>query len=335
MSASGDEGPGAEGESGKIKLDVGEGSATATAGDGGTQGCSKVDFLFVIDNSGSMGDEQQNLIDSFGGFISTIQTTLEEAQDYHIMVLDTDAWVYQGCENGFPTACDSLNADAQALCNTPSYQCGGGQTPEACDLLGAGVVHPKGVGSSEQDCQFTSGARYMDSSEPDLTAAFSCAALVGTGSTSTPEQPMGAMVQAVSPSAEAAACNEGFLRDDAILVVTFITDEDDNDGDGSTGTPEGWRQALVSAKGGNEDAIVVLGLFGDQDAPDGGICQDLSLPPLGNGEGAEPSPRLRAFVNSFGDQGFSGSVCAPSYADFFQQAVDIIDTTCDDFIPPG
>src|SRR5690606_41723616 len=62
----------------------------------------------------------------------------------------------------------------------------------------------------------------------------------------------------VAPQGPAHDCNEGFIRDDAILVVTFITDEDDNQGDGSAGTPDGWKAALVSAKKGDDAGIVVL-----------------------------------------------------------------------------
>ena len=55
---------------GGLKLDVGVGDTTTGAP---AMGCRKVDFLFVIDNSGSMSDEQQNLINSFPSFIQTIQ----------------------------------------------------------------------------------------------------------------------------------------------------------------------------------------------------------------------------------------------------------------------
>jgi len=134
---------------------------------------------------------------------------------------------------------------------------------------------------------------------------------------------MEAMVAAVSGAGAAGTCNEGFLRDDAILVVTFVTDEDDNAGDGSTGTVETWRQALIDAKNGDDQAIVALGLFGDDDLPN----------PICNGN-AETSARLRAFLDSWGDKGFFGSICAPDYDEFFQSAVDIIDTTCDEFEPP-
>jgi hypothetical protein len=320
-------------------------SVTVSAGDSSDQsGCDKVDFLFVIDNSGSMGDEQGNLINSFPAFIDTIEATLDEAQDFHIMVLDVDAWQYETCQQACESAPPECIVDgicsimAGPACAFPcllgsvcgidgGYQCGVTQPEECEDVLGAGVTHPRGQGSSNTDCSFSTGARYMDSNEPDLSATFECAAQVGVSSYAGTERPMEAMVQAVTGGTPADGCNTGFLRDDAILVVTFITDENDAVGD-SAGTPAGWKQALISAKNGDESAIVVLGLFGDNDQP-GGICQDLV-----DADGAEAAPRLREFVDSFGDKGFFGSVCAPSYDEFFQEAVSLIDVTCDEFIPP-
>jgi hypothetical protein len=191
------------------------------------------------------------------------------------------------------------------------------------DILGAGVTYPRGANASNMDCNFQNGMRFMTDAEPNLVTAFQCAARVGTDSTNDPERPMEAMVQAVSGGGAVGGCNTGFLRDDAILVVTFITDEDDDANDGSAGSVDTWRQALITAKNGDESAIVMLGLFGDQDLPNA-IC----------GSEAEVSPRLRQFLDSWGDQGFFGSICANDYDDFFQAAVDIIDTTCDDFTPP-
>jgi hypothetical protein len=300
------------------KLDVFDGDEMSTAGDGGTgDGCKKVDFLFVIDNSGSMIEEQNNLKASFPSFINSIMTTLDDAQDYHVMVIDTDAWVYASCDLlcAFPLP---------GLCH--GYTCGPPATePMECeDVLGAGVTHPRGsTDASNKDCEFATGKRFFDSNQPDLLTTFNCAAGVGTGSTEDPERPMEAMVDAVSGLGAAGACNADFLRDDAILVVTFITDEDDGTED-SAGSVETWRQALIDAKNGDETAIVVLGLFGDDDLPNN-LC---------NG-GAETSPRLRAFLDSWGGNGFFGSICADTYNAFFQEAVDIIDTTCDTFQPPG
>lgn len=307
-----------EGESGGIKLDVlGAEEGMMTAGDGGDgNGCKKVDFLFIVDNSGSMLEEQDNLAASFPSFINSIQSTLADAQDYHIMVLDTDAWVHASCPllacGGFPPL--------PGLC--VGFTCG--DQPAQCEnIVGAGVTWPKGADASNIDCNFSTGLRFMDSDQPNLAGAFQCAARVGTGSTDDPERPMDAMVQSLSNTNPVVTCNSGFLRDDAILVVTFVTDEDDNAGDGSGGGVDLWRQALIDAKNGDEQAVVVLGLFGDDDLPNA-IC----------GGGAEVSPRLRQFVDSWGDKGVFGSICASDYDDFFQSAVDIIDTTCDEFEPP-
>jgi hypothetical protein len=319
------------------KFDVGMGMGEGNGEEGDMSGCDKVDFLFVIDNSGSMGDEQNNLISSFPQFIDTIQQELDEAQDYHVMVLDVDAYVFEQCQ----VACDppEVCLDANGNCNAfaapecigcvsgfacqleGGFECGVTTPMECEDVLGAGVTYPRGSGASNQDCAFASGARYMDASEPDLAGTFSCAARVGVGSWASTEKPMEAMVQAVTPGTPAWDCNEGFIRDDAILVVTFITDEDDGNGD-SAGTAAGWKQALVAAKNGDEQALVVLGLFGD------------GCPPLNNNSGAEQSPRLREFVESFGDHGFIGQVCSPSFDQFFEDAVGLIDTTCEEFVPP-
>ena len=43
-------------------------------------------------------------------------------------------------------------------------------------------------------------------------------------------------------------CDEGFLRDDAILVVTFISDDPNKE---DTGLPQDWYNAVVTAKKGN------------------------------------------------------------------------------------
>ena len=164
-----------------------------TGGDIDQSGCDKVDFLFVIDNSGSMGDEQDNLIASFPQFIDTIQNTLDEAQDYHIMVLDVDAWQYQMCEN-MCTAAPPECINAMGLCDLTAgpaclfpctlglvcgldggFECGVTMPMECEDVLGAGVTYPRGQGSSNQDCSFATGARYIDSAEPDLAGAFACA----------------------------------------------------------------------------------------------------------------------------------------------------------------
>ncbi len=114
-------------------------------------------------------------------------------------------------------------------------------------------------------------------------------------------------------------CNEGFLRDDAILVVTFISDDPNYE---DAGDAQSWYDAVVAAKGGNADAVVVLGLTPNFDG-----CQNGSGPPKG--------AHWSEFVALWGDKGLEASVCNLDYAPFFEQAVSIIDDTCDEFEPPS
>jgi hypothetical protein len=113
------------------------------------------------------------------------------------------------------------------------YECGVTQ-PEMCeDVLGAGVIHPKGTDSSSKDCEFSSLLRYMDVSQPDLDRLRvrrpgrhrldrrPREADAGDGQRDRPE------------AARPTTATPGSSASDAILVVTFITDEDDNQGDGS------------------------------------------------------------------------------------------------------
>ena len=135
---------------------------------------------------------------------------------------------------------------------------------------------------------------------------------------------MQSLTAALSDQLVSGGCNEGFIRDDAILVVTFITDEEDTRSDG---TPDAWRQIVLDAKGGNEEGVVVIGIFGDNDLQDP-VCTELE-----GSTGAFAAPRLRQFLDSFGDHGFFCSVCAPDYSQCFADAVRIIDSTCKSYIP--
>src|SRR5262245_11439832 len=49
-------------------------------------GCQAIDVLFVIDNSGSMGQEQTNLIANFPAFISVLD---QSGLDYRVAVTTT------------------------------------------------------------------------------------------------------------------------------------------------------------------------------------------------------------------------------------------------------
>jgi hypothetical protein len=293
---------------GGVKLDM-SGDADLPVGE--QVGCEKIDFLFVIDSSGSMADKQANLIASFPGLVAAMMDNVA-ADDWHIMVVDTDhQWGGTACAN----ACMTLGTCP----NEPNFSCST-PAPTLCDIsLGAGIIAPMGQAASNVDCDLAGGARYIQAGEPDLLAAFSCIAKVGIDGADT-ERPMGAMARAVGPELDKpGGCNEGFVRDDAILVVTIITDEPD---EYSAGDPVEWADALIDAKDGNAEAIVVLGLLPDADL-DAPLCDE----PVA-------APRMTEFLQLF-ETSSRASVCEPNYSPFFLDAVSVISQTCEEFVPIG
>ncbi|PRP97382.1 hypothetical protein [Enhygromyxa salina] len=298
-----------------LKLDTintEEGQTTADDG-GGSEGCKAIDFLFVIDNSGSMGDNQQNLIASFPGFIDKIQQTIADVDSYHIMVAKTDQY-WNDCQIEcafFPFLCQFGDVNA----------CNG--APSVCDeTLGAGVNFPIGDDASNKYCDLTGGQRFITPQEPldELAQKFTCIASVGTDGDSG-EMPMSSLTQAIGPALNGpGGCNSGFLRDDAVLVITIITDEEDSD---SQGNPQGWFQNIVAQKAGDGSGVVVLGLINDTDAGNP-VCPVDSQDPA----------KIREFIQMFPNH-IEGSVCEANYAPFFEQAVDLINTTCDEYVPVG
>jgi len=263
------------------------------------KGCTQVDFLFVIDSSVSMEDKQAALTAAFPAFLATIEGTLP-TDDYHIMVVDTDAAARCGPGQCTHETCQAAN---QHVCM---------DIFETCDKTrGAGVVHPAGEYTANMACAFEPGKRYLLGSDPQLNANFKCAAEVGTAGDPS-ERPMDGMVAAVSAELQGpGGCNEGFLRDDAILVVTFISDDDKVE---DLNTAQQTYDALVAAKGGDADRIVMLGL----------------IPGVGCGPGGEHWAQL---IGLFGAHGIPGQVCSGDYNAFFQSAVATILEAC--VINPG
>lgn len=251
-------------------------------------GCRKVDFLFAIDNSGSMSAQQTQLLASFDGFITAIQDALDETVDsYHVGVITSDAY--------------SSNAPG-------------------CTSLGNLVTRSQGGGNCEP---FAEGNRFATEAD-DLLEKFPCMASVGaTGSPI--EQPVTGSIAALDPAvAGPGQCNEGFLRDDAILVLVIVTDDppydfDMDDAHLATDTTD-WHQSIIDAKNGDPEALVVIGFV-----PWG----DLSC--IFGGE----SPNLISFIESFGEQGVMASICEPDFSPVFAQTVETIVTTCENFDPQG
>lgn len=282
--ATGDGGDGGD-ESGE-KLDQGGGSGPMG------MGCDKIDFLFVVDNSVSMEDEQANLITSFPGFIDGISTSIEGVEDFHVGVVTSDTYA---------------------------------AAPQHCRFVGGLVIETGGAFSSDSVCgPYAEGENYMTEVD-DLNATFSCAARVGASGQAI-ERPMDAAIAAITGvGAGPGECNEGFLRDDALLVLVVITDEwdgpDDPEGQTSAGTPQQWYDTIIDAKGGaTQVAAVTL-------VNEGNVCP----PPEPFNDGV----RLVEFTALFGGNGFLGGVCQPDYGPVFSNAIDVVADACAGFVPAG
>lgn len=276
---------GAEPDEAGPKFDLGSESDSVDPGSQESKPCVKIDLLFVVDNSKSMKQEQENLVASFPTFVTEIQQELAEAESLHIGVISTDKYKFN--------------------------------EPACAKTLGALVTETGGEGASGAVCgPYASGRRFMNEMD-DLPSRFTCAAQVGIGG-SGDEMPIDAALAAIGPVLNApGACNEGFVRDDALLVLVLITDEEDSD---SSGTPQQWFNAFTALKGGVETNVVVLSLIG----PKNPACK----------EAAEIGEKLTEFTEMF-TYGSVGQVCAENYQQFFHDAIAGIAEACDHFTPPG
>lgn len=259
--------------------------------------CDKVDILFVIDDSGSMADNQRSLVASFDGFMRGVRARLASVQSYHIGVVTSDDYY----------------ANAQG-----------------CGAIGSLVTRTGGPASSMMDCApFAGGARYLTEAEPDLAAKFRCMGQLGSGGDDN-ERMARSMLNAVSPRYNAAgACNAGFARRDSLLVLVLITDEDDVDEPcmtpgcignlGSGGAADDWVRELSGYREGLTQNVVVLSLLGRR---------------LDNACGAQVASRLIGFTNRFGRNGFIGDICASSYDSFFDATLSVIEGACRNYVAP-
>ncbi|MEM6994141.1 MAG: hypothetical protein AAF721_26745 [Myxococcota bacterium] len=260
--------------------------------------CEKVDVLFAIDSSGSMSTIQQNLIDNFPVFVTGLENKLADVDSYHIGVVSHDVYLFN--------------------------------EPEECQGAGALITATGGENASGMVCgPYADGARYMTEAD-ELTSAFECTAQVGTDASPAESQVGGVLLAVGDTHAEPGGCNEGFIREDALLVVVIITNEEDG-GEFSTiggtpGDPPDWYEELVEVKGGIESNIVVLSLIGLEES----LCA-----PQAPGVWEESiGLRIAEFTNMF-TYGFVGDVCEPSYEGFLEEAVDVVDVACINYIPVG
>ncbi len=113
-------------------------------------------------------------------------------------------------------------------------------------------------------------------------------------------------------------CNEGFLRDDALLMVTLISNTYDYDLKplGSAGSPETWRATVLAAKQDDAESVVMFSIL-DPGEPD-----------------CHPDDRTCQMVKTF-PYHLLIERDVPDYGPAFIEATELVDVACEGFTPPG
>lgn len=264
--------------------------------------CSQMDILFVVDNSGSMAQEQTNLAANFPMFINvldTFTTTDGTPIDYRVAVTSTGRdmdWVMELLP-GFPPIPSSQSGDDGEM------------------LMRCGMTK-----------------RWLDKGDPDVAGTFACAAQLGTGGPAQ-EMPLYATKLALGDRI-ADGTNAGFLRHDALLAIVILTDEDDcsrEDNGFTLGFSEDVCDALAPVPGyatfldtvtGGPGRWAVAAIAG----PGPGSCSS------DFGDAAEAA-RVRQFVDLAGDNGVFGNICEGDLASALHDALTTFDLACQN-IPP-
>jgi hypothetical protein len=156
----------------------------------------KTDILFVIDNSGSMEEEQEGIARELPTFIAELKEGAGLAQDFRVGVITTSVYLRADINgDGVPEPTEQYDQ--------PPYD-------------EAGRLQPvRAVDGTE------TGERFLESSDPQLVEKFRLLVQQETGG-SGQEAPFEAVRRALEPGK-----NPDFLRDGARLLVVLVTDEDD------------------------------------------------------------------------------------------------------------
>lgn len=234
---------GEEEESGGIKLDTLPDTDGGQTGCGIDTNCTAIDMVFVIDNSGTMGEEQLNLAANFPLLVSQLQSLTDASgapvsPSVNMMVTTTDfghplctpfqdldytprrgAPVYEGC-NARINRFSGLGNDGLEL-------------PEACT-----TNCPVDIAPGDQFLHFDSQSSNVPGG--DAAKALSCIGPQGIDGCGY-EAPLETMLQAINPQAcwnspnteeceadlEWGQFDEPFLRQGAMLAIVIVTDEVD------------------------------------------------------------------------------------------------------------
>lgn len=234
------------------KLDVGGNPDDPNCSNGDVGCTDKIDLLFVIDNSGTMGEEQINLARNFSLLIEQLEGLTDSEgmpvnPDVQIMVTTTDFGNPLCTQFEIPTYTPAEGSPVNTSC-TSRLQDFTGLDPvnppvveEACTNTCPVPVTPEGdpfIAFNPEGDNIPDTVMPVDingDGVPDSPAAqaLSCIGPQGINGCGY-ESPLENMLQALNPTAD---WNDGdpdgppnprpFLREDALLAIAVVTDEAD------------------------------------------------------------------------------------------------------------
>jgi hypothetical protein len=205
---------------------------------------NKIDLVFVIDNSGTMGEEQLNLARNFPLLIEQLES-LEDGfghpvgADVNIMVTTTDVGDNPSCHGIWekPDYVAARGAPIHSACTDRLARFTGfGSDPLVIEHACTEVCDPSSPAApTDQFLHFDIyGDNVPDGDPAEALACIGPQGIDGCGYEATLE----AMAQAINPAAcwnDPENCTDPawdwlekpFLRDDAVLAIAIITDEAD------------------------------------------------------------------------------------------------------------
>ncbi len=221
----------------------------------------------------------------------------------------------QGLDGNPPVLRDFTDALIAELGIVEDYHVGVVSTEPGVTRLHTHRDYPEVPESPETDCDLPSGTRWIVGPSETLEQDFACIAATQSG---THETPLDNAAKALTDPE-----NAGFLREDSLVIIVIVTDEDSNDYDK---TRLALREQLVAAVG-DLKRMYVLGIAGGQgiyEAPKS-ICSG----PYGE---AVPARRLADVTSSLLGRGDVQNLCEGSVATAFEALLEGIESIC---VPVG
>lgn len=271
--------------------------------DGSPDTCD-IDILFVIDTSGSMMDAAENLAHTaFPAFAEQ----LRDHPDLAVYRVAVTNHLYGESEVG-----DGVTVDDTLFLTM------GWPPEEPHEFLPCQEV-------PTVDCAFESGQSWMVGPSASLEDEFRCVGSVACHqSIALGEPTLQAGLEALTYTG-----NAGFLREDALLALVFITDEDDQ----STLSLDEIRREILALKGGDPRYVVVLTLGGPVVGTEEVNPLTHAMGCMSDDHGAiEQTPRIIDFAISFGSRGLHYNLCEDDISTALTSAIDALEISCRDIL---